>query len=180
MLRLSLISAVGALAAVLVLLLSGCDTWPADPRNSLAAAEERGALRVGVVANPPWVEINSVEVNNTHAPAGLESELVNEFASQLGLDVEWHSDGVEQQVEALKNFELDLMIGGFSAANPWKAEVGQTFIYFSEHTQSGSLGDHVMLTAPGENALLMALERYLFTRQDPDRYIPHLQGAAQP
>lgn len=175
MLRLSPLSAVGALAAVLVLLLSGCDTWPADPRNSLAAAEERGALRVGVVANPPWVEMDAPQ-----APAGLESELVNEFASQLGLDVEWHSDGVEQQIEALKNFELDLMIGGFSAANPWKAEVGQTFIYFSEHTQSGSLGDHVMLTAPGENALLMALERYLFTRQDPDRYIPHLQEASQP
>lgn len=175
MLRLSPLSAVGALAAVLVLLLSGCDTWPADPRNSLAAAEERGALRVGVVANPPWVEMDTPQ-----APAGLESELVNEFASQLGLDVEWHSDGVEQQIEALKNFELDLMIGGFSAANPWKAEVGQTFIYFSEHTQSGSLGDHVMLTAPGENALLMALERYLFTRQDPDRYIPHLQEASQP
>lgn len=175
MLRFSRTSAGVALAAVLVLLLSGCDSWPADPRNSLAAAEQRGALRVGVVANPPWVETNSPE-----APAGLESELVSEFASQLGLDVEWHSDGVEQQVEALKNFELDLMIGGFSAANPWKAEVGQTFVYFSEHNQSGSLGDHVMLTAPGENALLMALERYLFTRQDPERYIPHLQEASQP
>lgn len=175
MLRFSRTSAGVALAAVLVLLLSGCDSWPADPRNSLAAAEQRGALRVGVVANPPWVETNSPE-----APAGLESELVSEFASQLGLDVEWHSDGVEQQVDALKNFELDLLIGGFSAANPWKAEVGQTFIYFSEHKQSGSLGDHVMLTAPGENALLMALERYLFTRQDPDRYIPHLQEASQP
>lgn len=178
MLRLSPVSTVGAPAAVLVLLLSGCDTWPADPRHSLAAAEERGALRVGVVANPPWVEVSSTEMNTPQAPAGLESELVNEFAAQLGLDVEWHGSGVEQQIDALKNFELDLMIGGFSAANPWKAEVGQTFVYFSEPNQSGSLGDHVMLTAPGENALLMALERYLFTRQDPDRYIPHLQEAA--
>lgn len=174
MLRLSPAPTLGVLAAVLVLLLSGCDTWPADPRKSLAAAEERGALRVGVVANPPWVEMDDPQ-----APAGLESELVKEFAAQLGLDVEWHSDGVEQQVDALKNFELDLMIGGFSAANPWNAEVGQTFIYFSEHNQSGSLGDHVILTAPGENALLMALERHLFTRRDPELYIPHLQEAMQ-
>lgn len=180
MLRFTRASAVAAPVAVLVLLLSGCDTWPADPRNSLAAAEQRGALRVGVVANPPWVEISSSELNSPDAPAGLESELVSQFASQMGLDIQWHSDGVEQQVEALKNFGLDLMIGGFSAANPWKAEVGQTFIYFSEHNQSGSLGDHVILTAPGENALLMALERFLFTRQDPERYIPHLQETSQP
>lgn len=156
-------------------LLSGCGPWPADPRHSLAAAQERGALRVGVVANPPWVELS-----NSDTPTGLESALISEFADQLGLEVDWHSTGVEQQIDALKNFELDLLIGGFSASNPWKAEVGQTFVYFSERNQTGSLGDHVMLTAPGENALLMALERYLFTRQDPDRYIPHLREAAQP
>ena len=40
------------LLSVLMLLLQGCDRWPADPRHSLDAAIERGTLKVGVGANP--------------------------------------------------------------------------------------------------------------------------------
>lgn len=173
MVRLSL-PAFLSLATVL-LLLSGCDRWPDDPRNSLAAAEQRGALRVGVVANPPWVEPNP-----PRAPGGMESELVSEFADRLGLEVEWHHAGVEQQVEALKNFQLDLLIGGFSAAHPWPAEVGQSFPYFTDNRRNGAQGQHVILSAPGENALLMELERFLFTQQDPQRFLPRLREASEP
>lgn len=177
MLFLTRLSVVLPLACGLALLslLAGCERWPEDPRSSLSAAEQRGSLRVGVIANPPWVE-----VSDPAAPAGLEVDLAREFAAQLGMEVEWQHRGVEQQVDALKNAELDLLIGGFSAANPWKAEVGQTFVYFKEHNQPGSLGDHVLLTAPGENALLMAVERFLFTRQQPERYRAHLREVQQP
>lgn len=162
-------------ACVLALLvLPGCERWPADPRDSLSAAEERGTLRVGVIANPPWVDLS-----DPAAPTGLEIDLVSAFAAQLGMEVEWQHAGVEQQVEAIRNLELDVLAGGFSAANPWKAEVGQTFVYFSEPHPDGALGDHVLLTAPGENALLMALERFLFTRQNPERYLARLREAPQ-
>lgn len=154
----------------LLVLSSGCDHFPADPRNSLTAALERGALRVGVQANPPWVELS-----NPQAPAGLEADLVIDYAEQLGIGVEWYAAGVEQQIEALTHYQLDLVIGGFSAAHPWQAEVGQTFTYFHEPRMSGARGKHVILTAPGENALLMSLERFLFNRQDPQRYIPALR-----
>jgi ABC-type amino acid transport substrate-binding protein len=168
---------VGPLAGLLMalILISACNPWPADPRNALAAAQERGTLRVGVAANPPWVELHDLR-----SPAGMESELIREFAAQQGLEVEWHAAGIEQQIEALKKVELDLLIGGFSAANPWKAEVGQTFVYFREQGQNGSLGRHVILTAPGENALLMALERHLFQRLDPEHYLPRLRETSQP
>ncbi|MFA5677367.1 MAG: transporter substrate-binding domain-containing protein [Pseudomonas sp.] len=169
-------SAAASLAGLLVLLLlCGCNRWPEDPRNSLSAAEQRGTLRVGVIASPPWVELS-----DPAAPGGLEAELVSEFAAQSGMQVEWQHQGIEHQVEALKNVELDLLIGGFSTANPWKAEVGQTFVYFREHGQTGSLGEHVLLTAPGENALLMSLERFLFSRQQPERYLSRLREAEQP
>ncbi len=158
----------------LTMLLTGCQ-WPADPERSLTAARERGALRVGVVANPPWVE-----VPDPAAPVGLESELVREFAERQDLDIQWHHRGVEQLVESLRRHELDLLIGGFSATHPWRAEVGQTFIYFNERNQQGTLGEHVILTAPGENALLLTLERFLFTRQDPEHYLPTLRAAGQP
>ncbi|WP_185268968.1 transporter substrate-binding domain-containing protein [Halopseudomonas xiamenensis] len=163
------------IAGLLLFMLAGCEQWPADPRASLANIHERGTLRVGVVEHVPWVTLG-----DDTAPGGLEGQLVAEFAGQLGVDVDWHRDGVEQQIEALKNFELDLLIGGFSAANPWQAEVAQTFVYFSEHSQPGALADHVMLSTPGENALLMELERFLFTRQDPQRYRPHLHESRQP
>src|SRR5690554_6075008 len=104
-------SASMALTAVLMLLLlTGCDQWPADPRHSLDSARERGTLRVGVLHAPPWVELT-----DQASPAGLEVELISEFAADLGLEVEWHIDGVEQQTEALKQAELDILLGGFSS-----------------------------------------------------------------
>lgn len=164
-----------AAALAVLLLLSGCERWPDDPRDSLAAAEQRGALRVGVVANPPWVKPDPPE-----APGGIESALVRDFAEQVGLEVQWYHAGVEQQIDALKNFELDLLIGGFSAAHPWKAEVSQTFPYFIDKRQDGARGKHVILSAPGENALLTELERFLFANRDPQRFLPHLREAPQP
>lgn len=107
------------LLSLLMLLLQGCDRWPADPRHSLDAAIERGTLKVGVVANPPWVSITHPDT-----PEGLESQLVTQFAQKLDMTVEWSTGGVEEQIEALKSFQLDLLIGGFTTSNPWKAEVG--------------------------------------------------------
>lgn len=177
MLRPSAISVLVRLLGVwaLMFLVSGCERFPADPQNSLAAALERGTLRVGVLANPPWVTLG-----DPTAPAGIEADLVADYAEQLGVEVVWHTDGVEQQIDALASYQLDLLIGGFSAAHPWSAEVGQTFTYFKERGVGGARGKHVILTAPGENALLMSLEHFLFSRQDPEHYIPHLQKAAQP
>ena len=225
---------------LLILMLQGCDRWPADPRDSLTTAIERGTLKVGVVANPPWVE-----VTDPAAPAGLESQLVTEFARERGMTVDWRTGGMEEQIEALKSFELDLLIGGFTAANPWKTEVGTTFPYYTERVLIGSaeapptaidgqtisilpdtnltplllkqnaisdvretlvdspnpvaapqwrlsgLGlnpseielakhKHVLLTPPGENALLMELERFLFRNRDEQQLATRLWQEAQP
>lgn len=228
------------LLSVLMLLLQGCDRWPADPRHSLDAAIERGTLKVGVVANPPWVS-----VINSGSPAGLESQLVTQFARELDMTVEWSTGGVEEQIEALKSFELDLLIGGFTASNPWKAEVGNTFPYYIERILIGSKGappttidgetvsilphsvlvpllrdrkaisdiretlddsphpvaaaqwrlgglglnsseiellkhKHVLLTPPGENALLMELEQFLFRHKDEQQLSARLWQETQP
>ncbi|SDS78226.1 extracellular solute-binding protein, family 3 [Halopseudomonas litoralis] len=228
------------LLSLLMLLLQGCDRWPADPRDSLDAAIERGSLKVGVVANPPWVS-----GTNSDAPRGLESQLVTQFARELGMTVEWSTDGVEEQIEALKSFQLDLLIGGFTASNPWKTEVGNTFPYYVERVLVGSKGTppttidgetvsilphtvlvpllrdhkaisdiretlenspypvaaaqwqlgglglnsseiellkhkHVLLTPPGENALLMELERFLFRNRDEQQLSARLWQEMQP
>lgn len=228
------------LLSVLMLLLQGCDRWPADPRHSLDAAIDRGTLKVGVVANPPWVS-----VTHPDAPEGLESQLVTQFAQELDMTVEWSTGGVEEQIEALKSFQLDLLIGGFTASNPWKAEVGNTFPYYIERILIGSKGappttidgetvsilpntvlvpllrdhkaisdiretledsphpvaaaqwrlgglglnsseiellkhKHVLLTPPGENALLMELEQFLFRHKDEQQLSTRLWQETQP
>lgn len=145
----------GLVLGVLTLVLQGCDQWPADPRNSLNSALERGTLRVGVIANPPWVELA-----DPTAPTGVESDLVAQFAAEHDLVVDWRTGGVEEQIEALRAYELDLLIGGFTRSNPWKAEVGNSFPHHE---------DRVLLTPPGENALLMAVERFLFQQQENER-----------
>src|SRR5690606_13739315 len=92
--------------------------WPADPERSLAAARVRRGVRVGVLHTPPWVE-----VPDPAAPVGLESELVRAFDERQDLDIQWHHHGVEQLVESLRRHDLDLLIGGFSATHPLRAEV---------------------------------------------------------
>lgn len=223
-----------------MLLLQGCDRWPADPRDSLTTAIERGTLNVGVVANPPWVTVTDPD-----APEGLESRLVTEFARELGMTINWRTSGVEDQIEALRSYDLDLLIGGFTASNPWKTEVGNTFPYYIERVLIGSRGTpptaidgqtvsilpgttlvpllrkhnaisdvretlddsphpvaapqwqlsglnlvsselelskhkHVLLTPPGENALLMELERFLFRNSDQQQLAMRLWQEAQP
>lgn len=226
--------------SLLMIMLQGCERWPDDPRDSLTTAIERGTLKVGVVANPPWVTIS-----DPAAPGGLESRLVTEFAEQLGMTVDWRSGGVENQIEALRSYELDVLIGGFTAANPWKTEVGTTFPYYTERVLVGSEGSpttaidgqtvsilpdthlapllrkhnaisdvresladsphsvaapqwqlsglglasseiellkhkHVLLTPPGENALLMELERFLFRHRDQQQLAERLWQEARP
>jgi polar amino acid transport system substrate-binding protein len=66
---------------VVVVLLVGCGL-PRDPAGTLARVEA-SSLRVGLVSNPPWADFSDGE------PTGIEVELVNQLASELGTDVQW-------------------------------------------------------------------------------------------
>jgi len=66
---------------LVVVLLVGCGL-PRDPAGTLARVEA-SSLRVGLVSNPPWADFSDGE------PTGIEVELVNQLASELGTDVQW-------------------------------------------------------------------------------------------
>lgn len=147
----------GALV-LLVFLLTACGIQiPADPHGTLDRARD-GVLRVGVTENHPWVELDE-----TAAPAGIEPMMVSGFADQLGSRIEWRIASEAVLLDALERGELDIVAGGFLEDTPWE-EKGAVTRPYSETTTARGVEKHVMIVRMGENALLLALEKYLLTR----------------
>jgi membrane-bound lytic murein transglycosylase MltF len=118
----------------------------------------RGALRVGVSENQPWVVLKGGE------PAGVEPALIRDFAASQGVRVEWVRNGESPLFKALENHDLDIVAAGLLASTPWKSALALSQPY------AGSMKteQHVLATAPGENQLLLRLDRFIAAR-------PHLK-----
>lgn len=143
-------------------LLAGCGRFPKDPENSLEKALERGSLRVGLTEAPPWV------TRRGNQPGGVEVVLIERFARGLGVTPDWRWGTVEEHMHALERFELDVVIGGVTEKNPWSKKAGATKPYYQKH---------LVLAPPGENALLVRLERHLL--RPPSEIEALLAGEAQ-
>ncbi len=145
-----------AAAVATALLVSACGlTIPTDPDGTLDRVREEGVLRVGVSPRPGWVE-----VTGGGAPSGREPQLVEDFADDLGAEVEWTVAGEEELVTMLEDGGLDLAVGGFTDANAWVDKVGLTRPY-TEVEARGSTEAHVMMVPMGENAFQSELELWL-------------------
>src|SRR5689334_14967441 len=107
--RLSIVSA-------LLILGISCGSLPRDPNNTLQRVRG-GKLRVGLVERPPWV------IRTDGEPAGAEVELVRRLARELDATPEWYWGNEQAQMEALKEFELDLVCGGLTDKTPWTKEI---------------------------------------------------------
>lgn len=121
---------IGSLATLLAVLagpLAACSDFPRDPEDTLRQAQERGSLRVGVIVAPPWVGYDAGEAT------GPEARLAAEFASQLGVRVDWMRGSADTLLVALEAFELDLVLGGLTEASPWRDRVGMTHPYYVSH-----------------------------------------------
>lgn len=115
-----------------LLLAVSCDQYPRDPEGSLEQIEQSAMLHVGVMLNPPWVTGNA-----STSPAGVEAQLIEQFAQELGVDVVWHWGGEEKLFEGLKTYELNILIGGITTENPWQQHSGFTVPYFSSEVFVG-------------------------------------------
>lgn len=138
---------------IFLLLGLSCANLPRDPKETLRQVHSR-PIRVGTVENPPWVVRNGAE------PAGVEVELIRNFASQLGTTVEWHSGGEQQQLEALGDYQLDVVVGGLTDQTPWSKYVALTSPYFEEESSN-----HVIAVPPGENGFVKRMDEFLFTKR---------------
>lgn len=111
-----------------------------------------GVLRVGVVDHPPWASTAD------HRVSGVEPSLVADLARDLHTHPEWHYGAESALLDSLHERKLDIVIGGLTAESPWKTEVAFTRPY-----EGGDEPRHVLAVAPGENAWLLRVERYLET-----------------
>ena len=112
-----------SLPLVILAVLTACTARPVDPEGTLDRVRG-GTLRVGISENDPWTIVGPPH-------RGIEPEIVERFASAINAEIEWF-DGSEQELfGALQVGELDLVIGGFEAQNPYAAEVAFTHPYFT-------------------------------------------------
>ena len=109
------------LVAVLALLPAGCGI-PRDPEGTLERVRG-GTLRAGITASAPWTTLEGGR------PGGVEVELVERFAGELGARVEWVDGSEADLIAALEMRELDLVVGGLTADTPWQARAAITRSY---------------------------------------------------
>lgn len=139
----------------------GCD-WPRDPEATLNHVRG-GVLRVGAVHEPPWVSVDP----GGGPPRGLEVELTEDLARQLGAELRWQYGGETRLMRSLKHFELDLVIGGITSDSPYRSEVGFTRPY-----RTGPGGAHVFAAPPGENGWISTLDGFLGEASRPQEPAP--------
>lgn len=159
-------------ALVVSAALSGCQ-YPDDVDGTLDRVRDGGTLRVGVSEEEPYVILDGPR------PRGVEVRLVTGFAGREGATVRYERGGEESLVERLHAGELDVVIGGLTSRNPAKKQVAPTRPYAETETRVGDetmTEKHVMFVRAGENAMLVALERYLLNRREPIRRMLRSEG----
>jgi polar amino acid transport system substrate-binding protein len=115
------VPAVLAVVAVAAVLAAGCGI-PRDPESTLDRVRG-GTLRAGITVSEPWTTLEGGR------PGGVEVELVERFATELGARVEWVDGSEADLIGALEVRELDLVVGGLTADTPWQAKAAITRWY---------------------------------------------------
>lgn len=113
-----------------VLGLWACDGlgYPRDPDGTLRRVLETGRMRVAAIDHVPWVVVEEDGV-----PRGAEVDLVEGFAHELGVAIEWRRAPAFSALEALERGDLDLAVGGFTKkAVTAQGGAGLTHAYFTE------------------------------------------------
>lgn len=140
---------------VLMGAMAGCSL----PRDCAGTLEwiRGGELRVGITTSQPWTHVDDATAAEVD---GLEVELLQEFARRQDARIRWHEDSEHQLFRALDKGEIDLVIGGITADTPYAHLAGLT----QPFVKLGS-DQHVWAVRPGENALLLEVDRFLQVRR---------------
>lgn len=109
-------------AAIALALLAACE-YPQDADGTFDKIEAGGALRVGIAENPPWALFRN------SGPTGVEPRLVQAFADSLDAKIVWAGGTESGLIAALKEHQLDLVIGGYDASSHWASEVAASQPY---------------------------------------------------
>jgi polar amino acid transport system substrate-binding protein len=122
--RLTVVLLLAAIAA------AGCQ-YPRDPDGTLNRVDG-GVMRVGVTAADPWVLLEG-----DRPVGGAEVELARRFARDVGARIEWVQGSEEELVDAAKEGQVDLIVGGLTSKSRWKKDVAFTRPYVETRTVVG-------------------------------------------
>jgi polar amino acid transport system substrate-binding protein len=123
-----------------------------------------GSMRVGVVVDTPWT------TDSAGGVGGIEAALVRSLASGLSARIDWVRGQEGQLLSSLEKRDIDLVIGGLNAASPWSRKVAFTRPFYVDTERVAGAArpepiEHVMATAPGENAFLVRVEQTLIAHR---------------
>ena len=107
---------------VVALALTACDAVPRDPEGTLERVRG-GTMRVGITAHDPWTSFEGGQ------PAGIEVDLLQDFADEIDADIEWVPGSEGDLFEALHVGQLDVVIGGFTSTTPYSKDAALTHPY---------------------------------------------------
>jgi polar amino acid transport system substrate-binding protein len=102
------------LLALSALVSASCD-FPRDPRGTLEGVQN-ATMRVGIVDNGPWTRMEDGRAS------GIEVELLKDFARELGADTSFVPGTTPELLEAAKEAEVDVLVGGFTSTSPGVSE----------------------------------------------------------
>ena len=101
---------------------TGCQ-YPRDPDGTLNRVDG-GVMRVGVTEADPWVLFEG-----DRPVGGAEVELARRFARNVGARIEWVQGSEAELVDAAKEGQVDLILGGLTNKSRWKKDVAFTRPY---------------------------------------------------
>jgi polar amino acid transport system substrate-binding protein len=149
-----------------VLTAAGCQ-YPQDVEGTLDRVEG-GTLRVGVIDDPPWAVVGNGD------PTGVEPELVKRFAEDHDATVEWYPGTEEELVEAMRGFQLDLIVGGLTRSSPAGLHTALTRPYIDTEIEYGiAPGDPPLDDFDGREVYVVeGSEAAALMRQEEDDAVP--------
>ena len=102
---------IGPLTLLVTMALGGCDDFPNDIAGTMDEVMDTGVLHAGLVAGPAEAD---------------EQALAEKVAGAAGANPEIQSGSAEVLLHQLEDGELDLVVGEFAKASPWKKRVAFT------------------------------------------------------
>jgi polar amino acid transport system substrate-binding protein len=110
-------------------MVAGCGL-PRDPEGTLDRIQG-GVLRAGLLEHPPWATGEGGD------PTGVEVTLLEGFARDHDARVQWFPGPEEELLRALEHRELDVVVGGLTADNPWSRRFQFARPYFEDRVVVG-------------------------------------------
>lgn len=125
---------------LILLAIISCDNYPKDPRESLRT-----------ITNGNFI------VGFTHDPPGEGVEITKAFARSVNATIKWEKGSQEVLFRKLKENKIHFLLSEISKETPWKEEVALT-----REIKTNNDKGMIFALPPGENALLMKFEKFLF------------------